>query len=255
LKLKICSAGLVLLSFAYITKAEEQVVKFGLSADYYSKDIWRGQVLDNKSVFQPAVSASAYGFTGSLWGNMDLDNSSKIVPDNAGEFSEFDYTLDYTAVMPGIDNLNYSLGTIYYRFPNQVFRPTTEVYGGLSLPDNFLSPSIKWFRDVEQFNGSYIQLGVGHLLEKIYVVNEKCYCGLQLGASVAWANSAYNDGYFGVDEGHFNDLTLNLGLPFCFGSWTIRPSINYATMLSSDIREVTDKSDNIWFGVGISTSF
>ena len=61
-----------------VLAAEEEAVKFGISADYYSKYIWRGQVLDNKSVFQPAVSASAYGFTGTLWGNMNLKNNDKI---------------------------------------------------------------------------------------------------------------------------------------------------------------------------------
>ena len=236
-------------------KENQQLVKFGISADYYSKYIWRGQVLSERSVFQPAVSASTYGFTGTIWGNMNLTNSDKIVPDNGGEFSEYDFILDYTAVVPGTEKLNFSLGTIHYRFPNQVFHPTTEVYAGLSLPDIFLSPSIKLYRDVEEIDGSYIQLGVGHTFEKIYTVNEKCYCGLQLGASVAWASANYNKGYFGVDSSKFNDLTLTAGLPFCISSWTVRPSINCATMLNDAIRQATDKSDNLWFGVGLSTSF
>ncbi len=255
---KLCVAGLSILlalSCAVIAAEEEQTVKFGISADYYSKYIWRGQVLSNKSVFEPTVSASAYGFTGSIWGNMNLKNNDKIVPDNAGEFSEFDWTLDYTNALPGIEGVNYSVGVIYYRFPNQVYKPTTEVYAGLTLTNVPLTPSIKLFRDVDEIDGSYIQLGVGHLFEKIYVVNEECFCGLQLGASIAWANSAYNDGYFGVDKSKFNDLTLTAGLPFCFGSWTVRPSVNYATMLANDIREATSKSDNAWVGVGISTSF
>jgi hypothetical protein len=77
---------LALLTFvAEATAAEEQAVKFGLSADYYSKYIWRGQNIDDKSVFQPTISASAYGFTGSIWGNMDMTNRSQTAPDNAGE--------------------------------------------------------------------------------------------------------------------------------------------------------------------------
>jgi hypothetical protein len=35
----------------------------------------------------------------------------------------------------------------------------------------------------------------------------------------------------------------------------VKPSVNYSTMLSDDIRQATDKSDNLWFGVGLSTSF
>ncbi len=248
--------GFALIAFAAGTAAaEDKVVTFGVSADYYSKYIWRGQVLDNKSVFQPAVSASAYGFTGSIWGNMELTDSSRIVPDNAWEFSEFDYTLDYTAKIPGIDWLNGSVGVIYYRFPNQIYDPTTEIYGGLSLPSVVLTPSFKWYRDVDVVKGSYFQFGIGHTLEKIYIVNDKCYCNLVLGASYGWGNSIYNNGYFGVDSGRSNDLTLTAGLPITVDVWTIKPSINYSTMLSDSIRENTYESDNFWAGVGVSTSF
>ncbi|MDD5382030.1 MAG: hypothetical protein PHG53_10410 [Phycisphaerae bacterium] len=233
----------------------EEKIKFGFSTDYYGKYIWRGQNVDDKSVLQPAVSASGYGFTSSIWGNMDMTNKSLTAPDNAGEFSELDYTLDYSGTMPDINWLDFSVGTIYYRFPNTAFEPTTEVYGGLSLPKAPLTPYFKWYRDVDEIDGSYFQFGIGHTLEKIYVVNDKCYCGLQLGASYGWGNAAYNKGYFGVDGGRSNDFTLTMGLPFCMDTWIIRPSINYSTMLSDAIRDATDKSDNVWMGVGISTSF
>lgn len=252
------SSGLRLVLLVFVpaaTAAEEQVVKFGLAADYYSKYIWRGQNINNKSAFQPAISASAYGFTGSIWGNMDMTNKSHTAPDNAGEFSEFDYTLDYTGIVPDVNWLNFSVGTIYYRFPNTHSEPTTEIYGGLSLSDGFLSPSFKWYRDVDEIKGSYFQFGLGHFFEKIIKVNEKCYCGLQLGASYGWGNAAYDKGYFGVNSGQSNDLTLTAGLPFCVNTWTIKPNINYSTMLSDSIRSATEKSDNLWVGVGVSTSF
>ncbi|MCJ7728646.1 MAG: hypothetical protein MUO27_02015 [Sedimentisphaerales bacterium] len=247
---------LALLAFvAAATAAEEQVVKFGLSADYYSKYIWRGQNINDESVFQPAVSISAYGFTGSIWGNMDLTNGSQTASGNSWEFSEFDYTLDYTAAVPNVDWLNLSVGTIYYRFPNTTYDPTTEIYGGLSLSGVPLSPSFKWYRDIDEIKGSYFQFGVGHTFEKLAEWSDKCYCGLQLGASVGWGSSAYNDGYFGVDSGKFNDLTLSTGLCVQIDSWMVRPSVNYATMLSDSIREATEKTDNIWMGIGLSTSF
>ena len=252
--------GLMVLAWALGTaRADEQppekIVNFGISADYFTKYIWRGQNVDNHSVFQPAISVSAYGFTGSIWGNMDMTNKSLTAPDNAGEFSEFDYTLDYSGTIPSADWLGFSVGTIYYRFPNTAFEPTTEIYGGLSLPKVPLSPYFKWYRDVDEIKGGYFQFGIGHTIEKIYAVNEKCYCGLQLGASLGWGNSAYNKGYFGVNGGGTNDFTLTAGLPVCINSWTVKPSVNYSTMLNSSIREATAKSDNVWFGVGVSRSF
>jgi hypothetical protein len=86
-------------------------------------------------------------------------------------------------------------------------------------------------------------------------MNDNCYCGLQLGASYGWGNAAYDKGYFGVNSGQSNDLTLSAALCTQVYTWMIKPSINYSTMLSNSIREATDKSDNLWVGIGISTSF
>ena len=248
--------GLALIVFvAGTAAAEDKVVTFGFSTDYYSKYIWRGQNVDNSSVLQPAVSASAYGFTGSIWGNIDMTNKSKTAPDNAGEFSEYDLTLDYTNTIPGIDWLSGSVGTIYYQFPNTQLNPTTEIYGGFSLTTVPLTPSFKWYRDVQSIHGSYFQYSISQTFDKIYSFSEMCTCSLVLGASYGWANAAYDRGYFGVNSGQSNDLTLSAGLPVTVGSWTIKPSLNYSTMLGKSIREATNKSDNFWAGLGISTSF
>ncbi len=253
--------GGVVLGLALITlvagtaAAEDKVVTYGFSMDYFSKYIWRGQNVDNSSVLQPTVSASAYGFTGSFWGNVDMTNKSKTAPDNAWEFSEYDWTIDYTNTIPGADWLSGSVGAIYYQFPNTHVNSTTEIYTGFSLPKVPLTPSFKWYRDVDQIEGSYFQFGIGKLFEKIYVMNENCYCGLQLGASYGWGNAAYDKGYFGVNAGQSNDLTLSAALCTQVYSWMIKPSLNYSTMLSNSIQEATDKSDNFWVGVGISTSF
>jgi len=226
-------------------------VDIELRADYFSEYIWRGQSINNESVFQPSISLSKWGFTGSIWGNLDLTNKN----DNSGEFSELDYSLDYSAAVPGFDWLNFSLGTIHYEFPNTVFKPTTEVYGGLSL-EVPLSPSVRIYRDVDEINGSYVQLGIGHNFEKIASFSETCYCGLQLGGSVGYGSSQYNKGYFGDKEGKFNDLTLSAGFPVCIGPrWIVKPSINYSMMLSDSIRKATAKSDNLWKGVGIFAKF
>lgn len=244
-----------LLSAFRINVFAQDKVEFGLTADYFSKYIWRGQNINDDSVLQPALSAKYKGFTASVWGNLDLTNDSQTAPDNAWEFSEFDYTLDYSFNLPEIDWISFSAGTIYYRFPNTSARPTTELYGGVSLISLPLSPSVKWYRDIDEIDGSYVQFGLGHTFEKIKEWNEKCYCGLQLGASVGWADSSYNDGYFGVDEGRFNDLTLTSGLCMQLYDWMIKPSLNFSSMLDDDIRSGRKNNDNIWFGIGMSYSF
>lgn len=225
-------------------------VNLELTADFEGKYIWRGQNVNNESVFQPSVSLSKYGFTGSIWSNMDLTNKN----DSSGEFTEYDFSLDYSSAMPGIDGLDFLVGAIHYRFPNTAFKPTTEVYGGLSF-DLPLTPSIKLYRDVDEIDGLYIQFGIGHIFEKVATFSQDCYCGLQIGASTGWGNSAYNKGYFGIDDSKFNDLTLTAGFPICIRLWTIRPSINYSAMLSDSVRSATVHSDNFWGGISISRSF
>ncbi len=222
----------------------------GVTADLFSKYVWRGQNVVDDWVLQPGVSAGYKGFTGSIWGNVDL--TGELVDD--WEVSEVDYAVDYSNVFPGQETFAYSVGAIYYDFPNTGWNATSEVYGGLSADVPF-SPAVKWFYDFDEADGSYIQFSIGHTIEKIASWTEKDYCGLSLGASVGYATDNYNDFYFGVDDGAINDLTFSVGVPFCFGSLTIKPSIGYSVMIDGDIREATDKSDNLWCGVGAAYSF
>jgi hypothetical protein len=227
-----------------------------VSSDFFSKYVWRGQLPVDDWVAQPAVSLAYKGFTGSIWGNLCLTDEI----DAEGEFSEVDYALDYTAALPGQDLFSFSVGTIYYRFPNQVYDPTLEVYAGLSAAVP-LSPAVKIFYDVadnidkDNIEGSYVQFSIGHTIEKVQSWTEDAYCNLQLGASVGYGTSGYNDGYFGVDDAALNDLTLSVALPICLGQLTVKPMVGYATMLDSDIRVATTKSENLFGGVGLAYSF
>lgn len=248
-------AGAVMWGMVTLASAEDKV-NVGVTTDVFSKYVWRGQNVVDDWVAQPGVSVGYKGFTGSVWGNLCLTDEV----DAAGEFTEFDYALDYTAAVPGLDKLNFSVGTIYYRFPNQIYEPTLEVYGGLSLAVP-LSPAVKVFYDVadnidqDGIEGSYVQFSVGHTIEKLKSWTEECYCNLQMGASVGYGTDGYNKGYFGVDQGALNDLTLTVGLPICFGKLTIKPSIGYSMMIDDDIRAATGKSDNLWGGIGAAYNF
>jgi hypothetical protein len=239
--------GFNILMCGTVTAFNANEIHCSVTADYFGKYIWRGQNVSNRSVFQPSVSLSSYGFTGSFWGNMDLTGQNK----HRNEFIELNYILDYSAAMPGIDWLNFSMGTIHYQFPNTSYRPTTEVYGGLSF-DVPLTPSIKVFRDVDETDGTYIMAAIEHKIGKIATFSDDCYCGLQLGSGIGWGNSAYNTYFFAINDGKSNDLVFSAGFPICMGKWTIKPGINYSMMLSDAVRSATDKSDNIWMVLSVS---
>ncbi len=86
------SLSVLILLFTMRTAIAEDAKPFSasVSVDYFSKYVWRGQSINDESVLQTNVSGSAYGFTGSIWSNSDLTNDRK------GEFSEVDYSLDYS---------------------------------------------------------------------------------------------------------------------------------------------------------------
>ena len=225
-------------------------MELSVTADYFTKYIWRGQNINNGSVFQPSISIAKYGFTASVWGSLDLTTKNQ----HSGEFTEFDYSIDYSASIPDFNIVGFSVGALYYDFPNTTYEPTTEVYGGLNF-DLPLAPYIKWYHDVQAINGSYIQLGVGHSIGKIWEIPEKCYCDLQIASSIGYGTSRYNKGYFDTRGGKMNDWTSSIALPFYIGAWSIKPSANYSMMLSDAVRTVTEKSDNFWVGLTISTEF
>jgi hypothetical protein len=230
--------------------AADDAVKFAFTADYFTKYIWRGQNLNDRSVFQPSIAVSRSGFTANIWGNLELTNSRE----HSGEFTEFDYGLDYSAQLPDINGVSFSAGVLYYDFPNTSEKPTTEIYGGLNF-DLPLTPYVRLYRDTQAINGSYLQLGVGYVIEKLYEFSDNCYCGLQLASSIGYGSRRYNRIYLGTDGGKLNDWTSSVALPFCIDAWIIKPSINYSTMLSNGIREANDKSDNFWAGVSLSREF
>jgi hypothetical protein len=185
-----------------------------------------------------------------LWSNIDLTNRNV----KAGKSSEVDLTLDYTNSFCGLDNLNFSAGLIHYRFPNTSFSPTTELYGGMTW-QVMLWLTIMLYRDIVEISGSYVIFGFGHGFDKIFTINEKYCCGLQLRTSLGLGSPGYNQGYFNSEHWEFNDLTLIVGFPICLSRWTFRPVINYSTILSDDIRQSVDRPDNFWFGLSVTTAF
>jgi hypothetical protein len=234
---------------------------FSTYADFYSKYVSRGVNYSNESVFQPAFYVSRWGLTGSVWGNMDLKN----VNGNAGDFTEMDYTIDYTSAVPGVEWLNFSVGNIYYQFPNVETPNTEEVYGGMALGCTcggkgqclscLIAPSLKVYRDVDTSKGAYGTFSIGHTMQKFAPITEGCMCDLVAGASVGYANGAYNLGNFDVRGAKTNDLTLSVALPFTLAGVTVKPGINYSSMLSDAVRDATEQSDNLWGGVSLSYSF
>ena len=250
--------GLVVSVFGSGQMCADDGVEFEITADFFSKYIWRGQNVDDDPVFQPSISGSYGNLTAAIWGNLELTN----INDKSGDFSELDYSLDYSDALPGINGVGYSVGVIYYDFPSRAADgtkapDTIELYWGLSF-DLPLSPSITVYHDVDEAEGSYVSLAIGHSIEKVVELRPDVPVGAEVSASFGWGSASYDKYYWGTDQSKLNDLVLSICFPVTLGNCTLTPSLNYVTLLSDDIRDTdaygTD-SDFFVAGVGLSKRF
>lgn len=231
----------------------EDDITFEVTADYFGKYVWRGQNLSDDPVFQPGVSISAGGFTAGWWGSMDTTK----INGNSGEFTEYDYSLDYSGDVPLIDGVGYSVGVINYYFPSG--EDTTEVYWGFGF-DLPLSPSVTVYHDIDDVKGTYISTGVGHSVEKIAELDADTPIGMDLSASLGWGSASYNKVYWGstINSGKMNDLTLSVSFPFEISGWSLSPSLNYVSLVNGKVRETdafSKQSDYFFAGIGASKGF
>jgi hypothetical protein len=224
-----------------------------VTADYVGKYIWRGQNLTDGPVVQPGVSVTVDKLTLGIWGNLETTN----VNTESGEFTEFDFYLDYSGDVGFIEGLSYSLGLINYQFPSA--GDTTEFYGGLAL-DVPLSPSVTVYQDVDAVDGTYLSLGLGHSIESIWGDEGPVAIGMDLGASLGWGSSAYNTAYWGptVTTGELNDLVLSVGFPMELYGVSITPSLNYISLVGDQIQNSNafdTKHDYLIASVGAAKGF
>jgi hypothetical protein len=228
-------------------------IDFELTADFAGKYVWRGQNLSDDPVFQSGIAASRGGLTAGVWGNLELTGINA----NSGEFTEVDYSIDYTRTFPGIDGAEYSIGAIYYDFPGTGVKDTTEVYWGLGL-DMPLAPSVTAYHDVDEAEGTYFAFGVSHGAGSIAELWAGMPVGLELAANLGYASGSYNKYYWGTDQAKINDLVLSASFPVSFGGWTVSPALYYVTLLSGDIRDADtygSESDFFYAVIGLSRTF
>ena len=233
---KMLGLGLAgLLTWAGTAVAESEV-GVGLDVAALSSYVWRGQTLNDKMVVQPSLTASKAGFAINTWANYNVDGAYD------GDFSEVDLTASYSqAVGP----VALGAGLVQYTFPNQTlavedgedvaYPGTVEVYASAGLPDVPLAPTLTVYRDVDEIDGTYGMVAVGHSFELAEKVS------LSLSASLGAADADYNAGYFGVDDAALNDLTVGAALPFAvLENLTVKPAINYVYLPDSDVRDAAE---------------
>lgn len=235
-------------------------VTVDVSVDYVGKYIWRGQVLTNDPVLQPAVTVGMDKLSLGVWGNYDTTNISG----ERGEFTEIDYTLDYTDALPGVEGAFFSAGAVYYSFPRalNVTSATTELYAGISM-DTVLNPTATLYYDIDEADGFYASFGVSHSLDvaELGVANDMLKT-VDLSATLGYGSNNYNKEYWTESTDALNDLVITASVPFeLCSSTTLTASCSYVSLLDGSINNNTtglkanQKSDYVYAGIGLSMSF
>ena len=209
------------------------------SVGIYSKYIWRGYNMEDSMVIQPSLTVGYKGFAANLWGNLNVDQES--LTSNSFNWYETDFTLSYDGAY---EKLGYSIGYIYYDLDGNGgadANTTQEIYVGLSY-DTILAPAITVYRDIDNYSGYYVNVGIGHS----FSITDKY--ALDLGAS-----AGYYD-YKGTDYSALHDGVLSASMTFPVNEYlSVTPEVYYSFPLSSDAEDI-EGIDNEFYG-GLSASF
>lgn len=248
--------GLMCVLAGAVAASAESDVSAGVDAPFVSAYVWRGQVLSKDAVFQPGLTASTAGFSVNAWSSMNLDGT-----DTDGEFTEMDWTVSYDT---SFDMVDVGVGVIQYTFPNTTVvddegngsaaKGTVELYATVGLSEVPLAPTLTVYGDVDEIDGVYGVLAVGHS----FAISDMV--GVDLSASLALADSGYNEGYFGLDETALNDCLLGLAVPIAAtDQLSITPSVSYMFLPDSDLRDAAEESygekDSFYGGITLSYAF
>ncbi len=254
--LNLCAATLLALP-AFAGEMESEVVGtfdgtllekcFAADAEltFYSSYIWRGQILFDTAVWQPAGNVwlklgedAEYGrIKARLWSNWAINGYKK--PHRFGGMSivEEIVTYNYTA----FDCLDFESGFVMYQFPNRHgsgMRDTDEFLAGVRWRNPILTPRICVWWDFDSSghnpeNMLYFDFDLSHAFKLTEDLT------LNLGAGFGVANGAYMENYSrgDVDGVAFNNFHNDVSLYYRLTDWLkVGGSLSYYYSLSRQVR-------------------
>jgi hypothetical protein len=233
--------AVVMLLFTVGTAAAQLAPTASAECAFLNRYLWRGSTLTHGAVAQPSVTAGLGVMELGVWANMDLANANA----RSGEFTEVDYTATMTYGLAGIEA---SAGGVMYTFTQDGAEATTEVFGGLSL-SWLLAPSVTVYRDVDKAEGTYISAGLG---PSIPIGAHTIDTSTTLG----WGDLAHNRYNYGVSVEGITDAGIILSSDVSVTHFlTLRPTLGYTRLISSELRDAAKDPDNVLFGLTVVAGF
>lgn len=248
-------------------KKEEPKVTGSASVGFMNKYVFRGYELSKDSlIIQPSLSASYYGFTAALWGNLDTSQTrtQSFNPDTPDRMSwnETDLTLSYTYVL---DKWSFTGGYIYYG--TEYMEQTQELFLSVAY-DIITKPVLTIYRDIDSYSGTYFNLALSHSFPvyKETTLDLGASFGYFAGSGGYWKTyQSATAGYTGSKYSALHDGMVKLGftIPFAKNA-TMQPFVQYWFPLSGDAKEKIDGVSynpngylkDLWvFGLNVALAF
>ena len=203
----------------------EKILTFGCDADFNSKYVWKGIVINDKPVIQPVVWLSAYDVTLSIFGNFVQDNEA-----NRGKFNEFDFTVCYSRQFM---NFTIEPSFEFYTFPNQDESPDT-VMGILkvSYPVGPVNIFMSHATDLVNYSpASFSEAGCG----TDYDINDRVSASAL--AYIGAGSSKFNETYTGLTKDAVNLAGMNFSITYNAAKYFyLRPHVEITSIIDSDLR-------------------
>lgn len=232
---KILFAALSLvLSCSLFTTHMNAAAEFGL--DFNSRYIFRGFDLNpnNKPVLQPSITfvLGKSGLSVNVWGSFSFEDKA---------LHETDITLSYD--FTGLKNVSLSVGFIHYGWyfsEDFTFKANTtqEFYLTAGLPNVPLKPTLSLYYDINNGDGFFASLGIGHGLR----LSE----GLTLDLS---ASLNYNGGQW-IEGSGFSHFDFVASVPVTFGKISISPFVGAVLIMMEEVNPGVDHE--VYVGVSLA---
>ena len=223
----------------------DKYVDLSTELAFYSAYVWRGQILFDRPVWQPAQNVflkfgenAEYGaLKFRLWANFAIDGNKP--PHRFGGMSIVDERVGYVKTF--FDCLDFDVGAIMYQFPNRHsrgLRETDELLAGVKWRNPYVTPSfyVWWDFDENGHNDDNALFFDFDFTHDFKITDE---LSLNLGSGFGVANGSYMDHYTrgDVDGVAFNYFHNDLGLWYkIWKNVKVGASLTYFYNLSRQVR-------------------
>lgn len=223
----------------------DRYVDLSTELAFYSAYVWRGQILFDRPVWQPAQNVflklgedAEYGaLKARFWANFAIDGNKP--PHRFGGMSIVDERVGYVKTF--LDCLDFDVGAIFYQFPNRHsrgMRETDEAIAGVKWRNPYVTPSFYvWWDFDENGHNDDNALFFDFDFTRSFAITDDL--SLNLGSGFGVANGSYMDHYTrgGVDGVAFNYFHNDLGLWYKItGNVKVGASLTYFYNLSRQVR-------------------